>query len=533
VTVRNTTLLMVLGTAAASMALSGCCPKKVLWKDKPKPAEAPKVVEPEDLLPPKPMPDRSGLPKPGTAKTWAPPAVTSWKMPNGITVWHLKQSQAPLLSLTMMLPNGSAADPAKKEGTTALMVDMLDEGAGTLSSLQLGEAWQRLATDYGAGTAVDILYFSLDMLADKLEPSLALLSDVLRKPKFDKAEFERRKSQRVQSALAGEASPGMGRSNVLRRVLSGTGYAGASSNGNKATLARIRLNDVKKQFKALIQPEGAHIIAVGDVDKAALEAALTKTLGDWKGTPKPKLLPVATKPLEKGIHIVDYPGASQSAIAVARRAAPWATKDNFTKLMMNRVMGGMFTSRLNMNLREDKGYSYGAGSAFVRRKLAGVWLAYAGVKAETTALSLEEIRKEIEGMATGSKPITEQEFLMAMGGLLGSYPGKFETFSDVTNQIVPLAQHGLPLDWLKTWPDKVKAVTVAQAMEEAKGLMTKADGTAAATVWDAFVIVVAGPREKIEADLKKLGVPLIPYDAEGNRLKKWVPAKKADAKKGK
>ena len=521
----NRRFIEAMMAACITMMWSGCCPKKVLWKDKPKPMEPPVVVEPEDLAPPKPMPDRTGLPKPTVAKAWAPPAVNRWKMSNGMTVWHLKQSQAPLISLTVLLPNGSASDPKKKAGTTALMVDMVDEGAGGLSALQLGEAWQRLATDYSSGTAVDFAYFSLDMLADTLKPSLALLAKVLRQPTFAKTEFSRRKSQMSQAALAAEASPSTGRSHVLRTVLSNNGYAGVSPNGTKSSVGRVSLRDVKKQFKAIVQPDGAHVIVVGDVGRAALETAFEAAFGDWKGTPKPRLLPVIGTPLERGIHMVDYPGASQSAIAVARRVGAWNAKDEVSKHLMNRVLGGMFTSRLNMNLREEKGYSYGAGSAFVRRKLAGVWLAYAGVKADTTAASLKEIRGEIEGIAGGPRPITPKEFAVAKGGLVASFPGRFETFANVTNQLVPLARHGLPLDWLQRWPQRIESTTLEAASIQARKLLPKPKEIGGKTTdfWDHFVIVVAGPRQRIEASLKEFGLPIFPYDAEGKRLKRWDP----------
>lgn len=520
----NAAIAMCATLLVSSVATTACCPKKILWKDKPAPATPPVVVEPEDLKPPKPMPNRAGLPSPAAAEAWAPPAIGKWKMANGMTVWHLQQSQTPLISLTLMLPNGAGSDPKGKAGTTQLMVDMLDEGVTGLSGLELGKSWQRLATDYGASATVDTTYFSLNMLADKLGASLDLLNQVLRKPTFDKAEFARRKSLMTQSALAGEASPSTGRSNVLRRVLQGKGYAGASPSGSKSTLPKVKLSDVKRRYKDVIHPAGAHVIVVGDVDKDSLTAALNKTFGDWSGTPKAKLLAAATTPLERGIHIVDYPGASQSSIAVARRSPVWSAKDQIEKMLMNRVLGGMFTSRLNMNLREDKGYSYGAGSMFMRRKHSGAFLAYAGVKAETTVPSLKEIEMELLSMATGKRPITAKEFTVAKSGLLFGYPSKYETFSNVTAQILPMAQHSLPEDWLKSWPDKVRNVTVDIANAEALKLLVKADGTKAASVWDEFVIVVAGPRAKLEAELKTLGLPIHAYDAEGNRLKTWAPA---------
>ena len=229
--------------------------------------------------------DRSKLPEPGARTAWTPPNVTTWKMPNGITVWHLQQTQAPLISLKLVLPNGASSDPKGKAGTTDLMVDLLDEGAGAYTALTLGEAFQRLATDYGASVATDGVTFSMSMLADKLAPSLALLSDVLRAPKLAQDEFDRRKQQTIASLITREADPQYGASVVGRRVLFGQGYGGMPAGGVRKTVEAITLDDVKARYGAVVQPEGATVIAVGAVDKATLEKALNDTFGDWSGKP--------------------------------------------------------------------------------------------------------------------------------------------------------------------------------------------------------------------------------------------------------
>ena len=492
-----------LGLPLVLMACGGAAPE-------PMPASAP-VAPPEgsDLSTASDVsispPDRSGLPAPGADVSWAPPKVTTWKMPNGIEVWYLKQAQAPLLSLRLVTSRGASTDPVGSAGLTALTVDMLDEGAGERTALELADAWQRLATDYGASAATDGVTFSLDMLADQLDPSLALLADVLRRPAFPADEFERRKQQHIASALASEAQPMQALFVNVRRALFGTGYGGYPAGGVRATLETLKLADVKKQYAAVVQPGDAVLVVVGAVARAALEASLTKALGEWKGAPKATPGKVTTATPKRAVYLVDFPGSTQSVVAVGRRSPGTSTDDAIMATVFNWTLGGAFTSRLNLNLREDKGWTYGARASFNRWQSAGMYLLYAKVKADKTRASLDEMFSELAAM-NGGRPQTNAEREEAIGGLLKGFPSRFELMSSVAGQLATLRLDARPADYHTTWPAKVAAVTLEQSIATAKKYTAGAD----------FLIFVAGDRKTVEPELASLGLPIVLCDAQGN-----------------
>lgn len=456
---------------------------------------------------PIPPPDRTGLPAAGPSVEWAPPTVTTWKMENGLEVWFLRQTQAPLVSLQLVTARGASTDPVGKAGLTALAVDMLDEGAGGKSALELADAWQRIATDYGASASTDGVTFSLDMLADNLDVSLGLLADVLLRPAFPAEEFARRKQQRVSGALAKEADPMQAMFVNIRRALFPTGYAAFPAGGLRATLEGLTLDDAKAQAAAVVKPEGAVVVVVGDLERATLEAALSKALGEWKGAPAGAVARVSDAAPERAIYLVDFPGSTQSAISVARRSPGTAADDAIAATVFNWTLGGAFTSRLNLNLREDKGWTYGARASFNRWQAAGMYLLYAKVKADKTRVSLDEMFKELAAMQ-GAKPTTAEEHAQALGGLLLGFPAEFERMSSVAGRIATLRLDARPVDYYSTWSAKVGAVTLENARAVGKTY----------TAADDFLVVIAGDRASVEPTLEGLGLKVIVCDAQGNRV---------------
>jgi zinc protease len=459
--------------------------------------------------------DRSGLPQPGARTDWAPPAVQTWTMANGLDVWLVEQKQAPLIALELVLPQGAATDPPAKAGLAALTVDLLDEGAGDRDALTLSEAFQRIATDYSGGAGTAGITFSLSMLADQLDPSLALLSDILLRPRMPEAEFNRRKAQRLAHALASEAQPRAASSVLVRRALFGDGFAGRPSGGVRSTLDSITYADVKARYSALIKPQGGLVIAVGAVDRATLEPALNKALSTWSGTPSLSNAPMSAKAGQRAIYFVDFPGATQSSISVGRRIPGTKATDYFAAKVFNWALGGAFTSRLNLNLREDKGYTYGARAHLLRWVEGGAYLLGASVKADTTRKSIDEIIKELTAMG-GPKPLTEDERGQAIGGMLLGFPGRFERMSSVAGQLSTVRLDGFDPVWFRSWPKRLSEVTLAQARASALALIDPAN----------YLIVIAGDYAKVAPTLDGLELPILRFDAQGNPL----PETPADAK---
>ena len=454
-------------------------------------------------------PDYSKLPDPSGTVRWTGPTPVRRELANGMPVYFLAQGPTPLVTMMLVFPRGSATDPKGKAGLTALTVDLLDEGAGGKSALELSEEMQRLGTDYGARAEVDHVLLVMNVIAESFEPSAKMFADIARRPALSYAEFSRRKDQLVADALAQESEPTYGRDVVMRKALFGNGYAGDIASGTRDTLKGLGFGEVKQHYARLIAPEGAALVVVGGIDEAPVMQALGAAFGDWKGNAAVKPAAVEEKAPTHGIYFVDYPGASQSALAVARRSEGEKSQDYFPAMVFSRAFGEAFTSRLNLNLREDKGYTYGARSSFERWQEVGYFGLRASVKAETTRPSVDEMVKELAGVC-GPRPITEKERNEAVEGLLLGLPGQFERVTGVAAQLASLPLYDRPVDWFKTWPDKVQGVGVAAANAVAKKHCDAKD----------FVVVVAGDKKSVLPSLESLGLPISTYDAQGHKLGK-------------
>ena len=455
-----------------------------------------------------PRPDFSKLPAPGATPTWSLPKPEIFSLSNGMRVYFLKQGSTPLVSLLLVLPRGASTDPKGKAGLTALTADLLDEGVAGKSALELSEDLQRLGTDYGASSDVDSVMLAMNTIADSLGESVKLLSSIVQKPAFDPKEFARVKAQRIADALAAESEPASARAIVLRKALFGDGYGGQVPDGTRTTLKNVTLGDVKAQYHALVASEGAAFVVVGGIDAAPVKQALESEFGSWKTSAKARPLPVSKAKPERAIYFVDFPGATQSALAIARRAPGEGSPEHFPAIVMSRVFGESFTSRLNLNLREAKGFTYGASSSFRRWKEAGFFALATSVKRETTRPSIDESLKEL-GDICGARPISATERDDAVAGLLLGFPGRFERDGDVAGQLASLPLYGRPDDWLEKWPSKLKATSVEDANQVAKEYCKPDD----------YVIVVAGDRKVVEPSLQGLERKLLFFDGQGSRTK--------------
>ena len=483
------------------LAALGCGgrPTPVSTVASPPPAPAPPAQAASDE-----GPDRTRLPTPAEIADFSPPVPERWQLANGMAVYQVAQD-SPLASLLLVLPRGAATDPKAKAGLSALTIDLLDEGAGGKTALELSDALQRLATDFRAGVDVDYALIGMDLLAENFEASAELLADIVRRPQLSAAEFTRRKTQRISEALASESSPSHAREVLLQQALFGDGYAGRLAFGTRSTLEKITFGDVKRHYSAIVAPEGASLVLVGRIDRADAERVLGKAFGDWRGKATAEPAAVETGRPEPGLHLVDFSGATQSSIAVARRAAPENSPEYFPGLIFSRAFGEAFTSRLNLNLREDKGYTYGARGGFRRYRNSGSFQLAANVKSEVTRQSIDEMLKELEDLCS-SRPLTAEEHREAMNGLLLGYPARFERLDGVAAQYATLPIYDRALDWFSRWPDQLGAQSLDAANELARSYCNTGD----------YVVVVAGDLKQVEPTLAGLKLPSSVYDAQGN-----------------
>ena len=443
------------------------------------------------------------LPGPSGAIEWAPDLPQRFLLSNGLPVYFAKQGETPLVTLALLMPRGSAMDPAGEAGLTALTIDLLDEGAGGRDALELAAELERLATDLHAEVDVDRSLLAMTLIAENFEPSARLLADVVRRPRLSLAQFERRKQQQVARVMASTADPTYGRDVALRHALFGDGYGGTPVLGTRPSVQALEHADVKRQFSNVVVPDDSALVVVGNVSREWIESILEEAFGAWRGSKATGPAELAKPLMPRTAYVLDYPGASQSALAVARRAPGAQAADYFPALVYNRAFGGAFGSRLNLNLREDKGYTYGARSEFVRWQKTGFWGLTARVRAQVTKESTAEMLRELTE-SCGKRPIGSREREQAVQGLLLGFPGRFESMTQTAVQLSELALYDRPLDWYVRWPARVQDVGVQDVNAVARTYCDPGE----------FVIVVAGDVRTVRPALEALQWRIVAYDAQ-------------------
>ncbi len=449
--------------------------------------------------------DRSKLPTMGQPKTWQPPKPKTWTMANGLNIWFLEQQQAPLINMQLILEPGSSCDQIP--GLTAITVDLLDEGVKGLDALGLSDAFQKLATDYHAETSIDHISFSLDMLSEQIKPSLQLLSDILQQPNLKEEDFNRIKALRLAQSMSNEGNPRFVRDMLMRKVLFQNGYASYPNDGKQNTISQITLDQVKSHYQQLIKPKGATLVVVGKITEDQLKSVLNDTLSSWTGEAQVQTQPITISPFDQGkIHWVDFPGNTQSAVSMVRVIDKPSSLDiENANALFNQVFGGEFSSRLNMNLRESKGYTYGAYSAIVLWKKLGLFMMSAMVKADTTKASIEEMISELKQIKE-SKKISVEELETMRGGAVKNFPARFESLDSIVAEFSGLKIQGKEANAFDQWVSSIEKIGIDMVQNQANAMIDLKQ----------MQIFVVGDYEKLHPAFKELKMEIIKYDAQGN-----------------
>ena len=488
----------VLTSLGAVLSLGACTPKPL--------APTPGPATPSAVVPPQVDARYAHLPKPLAPPQFTAPAATRTQLENGLSNWHMKQADTPLVAVHLMLKTGSSADPQGKEGLSVITADLLDEGAGKLGALELSDALGELSTDYSSSAGVDYVLLSMNALAENLEPSLALLAEIVQKPRLERAEFERRREHHVAMAMSSRDDPRDARGRALATALFGNGYAGRPPSGTVDSLKAITHFDVKTQAKALTVPDGAHLILAGGVEQSVGQKLIERYFGSWSGKSKSQEPHLNDEPEGRVAYVIDFPGATQSSLAVARRAGADGDPNYFAEEVMNDRLGGSFTSRINMNLREDKGYTYVAQSVFKRYHYAGYLGIFSDVISDATAASIKEIWNEL-GAVCERRPLSDDERNEAVEGMLLGFVMDFAETESVGLRLASLPLRDRPVDFWSTWPEQVARVTTVRANEVAQPYCDVGQ----------FSVVAAGDAQKLTPELQALGLQVVQMDRDGHQ----------------
>jgi zinc protease len=450
-------------------------------------------------------PDRSKPPAPGAVPALKLPPIQKRALANGLPVWIVEMPKVPVVQVNLIVRAGSATDPAGKYGLASFTAAMLDEGAGTRNALELADAIEFLGIGISTGSSWDASTVGLFSPVSKLDDALPLMADVALHPAFTDAEVERLRKERLTSIIQQRDNASSLAAAGFSQVVYGPRHRyGALAMGNSVSNGEMTAKEMRAFHAQYYQPQNAHLIVVGDVKPDTILPKLEKTFGGWKnGAAPPKVtLPEATQHAAKQIYLIDRPGAQQSVIRIGWVGVPRSTPDYYVLEVLNTVLGGSFTSRLNQNLRERNGYSYGAGSTFDMRGAPGPFYASSAVQTDKTVESLKEFFNELNGIR---QPIPAAELERAKNYQALGFPAGFETTGSVAAQLGDLVVYGLNESLFNEYVSKIQAVTGAEALRAANQYIQP----------DKFAVIVVGDLSKIEAPIRaaNLGpVRVVPID---------------------
>lgn len=450
-----------------------------------------------------PPADRRQLPPPGDVPELAFPAIERARLSNGMEVVFARRAAVPVVSVRLAFDAGSAADPKDAQGTQALLLQAMDEGTETLGASDLARVRERLGATITAQAGADVTAFQLDALTPNLPASLALLADYVRHPGLRADDVERVRAQQLAAIDTELADPGETAQRVLYPVLYGPDHPygrAPSGTGSKAVVARLTRADLAAFHDAWLRPDKARVIVVGDTTLGEVTALLEKALGDWRApaTPAPvKQLDVAIPAASPRILLIDRPASPQSMITAGFVLRERGTDDLVPLKAANEVLGGNFLARINTNLREAKGWSYGAFSGVTDRTDRVAYRIVAPVQTDRTGAAITEIRKEMTAFL-GKKGITPAELGWSTAGSARELAGSFETSAAVLEGVAKIAAYHRPDDFYIRLPDRYKAMTARQLDSVARASLNPA-----ALTW-----VVVGDAAKVKPQLAKLGLPV-------------------------
>lgn len=451
--------------------------------------------------------DRSIAPTPSEPRPYQFPHITRATLPNGLRVLVAENHNAPLVSLRALVRSGADHDTARTAGLASLTADMLDEGAGSRDVIALAEDIGTLGAALGTGADWDASYISLDVLSRNTEPSVSIFSDVTARATLPEDGLERVRSERLNDLLQQRTEPAAIAGKRFASLLYGTGAYGNSISGNADSVGRISLEDIRRFYAEHYLPNNSAIVVSGDIDASSAIDLVTRTLGDWKQGAEPPRPVVTPRPIDGSkIYIIDRPEAVQSEIRVGHLGVPRSCEDYFPLSVMNAIFGGVFNSRINLNLREKHGYTYGARSQFAFRRQAGPFVVAAPVRNEVTRESVSEMIDELRRIRTGD--IEDRELDDTKSYLMGVFPATVQTAADIASRLVDMELYGLPEDYFDRYRENIAAVSKDEITRVANKYLDP----------DRILIVIVGSAKEIREPLGSLSMPIHEMDIDGNAI---------------
>lgn len=407
-------------------------------------------------------------PVPAAPRDYRFPRFQRRTLPNGVQLLVASVQKLPLTTVLAIVEAGAAVEPEGQDGVAALTARLLLEGAASLNGAALAERFESIGASVEAQADWDVATVSLTALSHRLPEALALVRDLIRWPSFPEREVQRLKEQRLADLLQQLAEPrGLADERFANAAYSPTARYASPEEGDATSVRALTRLDIEAFYAARYQPAGTTLIFAGDVTMEAAEALATSLFGDWTGH-CPLAAPSGVDAEQPGrlVRVIAKADAPQSELRIGHVGIPRNTPDYFDVMVMNAVLGGLFSSRINLNLREVHGYTYGASSAFEWRRGAGPFVVQTAVKSDVTGAAVQEILNEIDRMR--SAPIGEDELTLATSYLDGVFPIRYETTAAIAQALANLVVHGLPENYYDVYRSRVRAVSTDGVLHAAR-----------------------------------------------------------------
>ena len=448
--------------------------------------------------------DRSKMPTPGAPPELKLPKLQRSTLSNGLKVILAERHEVPLVNFTLAFDAGYAADQLASPGTASMTMALLTGGTKTMNALQISDRQELLGAQISAGSNLDLSTVHLSSLKSKLDGSLALYADVVLNPSFPQSDFDRQQKQTLAGIKREENSPVAAALRVMPGLLYGSDHAYGNpltGSGTSASVGKMTREDLVKFHDTWFKPNNATLVIVGDTTLSEVTPKLERLFSGWKsGNVPKKTVKTVNLPVKSTVYLIDKPGALQSVIVAGVVAPPEGNPKEIAIEAMNDGLGGNFGARLNMNLREDKHWSYGASTRLWDARGQRPYMAVAPVQTDRTKESLIEMNKEFHDVV-GSRPLSQEELEKVQANETLSLPGSRETQNAVGGSILDLVQFGLPDDYYETYAGKVRALKTSDLADAAHLVVHP----------DQLTWVIVGDRAKIEAGVKELNLGELKY----------------------
>ncbi len=457
--------------------------------------------------------DRSKLPAEGAPESLHLPPMQKATLSNGLKIVLAERHTAPVVNFSLMIDSGYAADPLTAPGTASFSQRMLEEGTPTRDSLKIGEEFEALSANFGAGANLDWAVVNLNTLKLTMDKALDIYSDLILHPAFPEKEFKRLQSDRLAAIRREKVQPQTMALRVVPQLLYGKDHPYGlpfTGTGTEAAVSKLTPADLKKWHDTWYKPNNATLLIVGDTTLAEIRPKLEKLFAGWKPGDVPKKnITTVPQPAKDEVYLIDRPGSGQSVIFGAQLGPPRNDPDAIPLQLVNDIFGGNFSSRINMNLREDKHWSYGVFSFLPSARGQRPYLSLSPVQTDKTKESLAELVKEYKQMGR-DKPISEQELKDEQSNATLAMPGQFETVQQLAGAYSQIIQYNLPEDYFNTFTQKATSLTPQGANEIAQKFIQP----------DHLVWVVVGDMSKVESGIRELNLGEIhKIDVDGNPIR--------------